>query len=108
MHHTSHASVATTDQLRMAGLVLGALESGRLRMNARDYRDIASAATCELALLDTAELRRVAHLMPPALSGLIENVLFQRESSGPSWPAPAGPRDFRTWPALMRRMRRGR
>jgi hypothetical protein len=78
MDHTSQAYVATTDELKMAGLVLGALESGRMQMNARDYLDIASAATCELALLDTAELEQASRRMPPALHGLVENVLFQR------------------------------
>ena len=79
-HASQHPSVATTDQLRMAGLVLGALESGRMQMHARDYLDIASAATCELALLDTSELEQASRLMPPALLGLVENVLFQREA----------------------------
>jgi hypothetical protein len=79
MDHASYSSFATTDQLQMAGLVLGALESGRMQMNARDYLDIASAATCELALMDTAELEQLPRRMPPALDDLIENVLFQRK-----------------------------
>jgi hypothetical protein len=88
MDHASHSSVAITDQLKMAGLVLGALESGRMPMHALDYLDIASAASCELALLDTAELEQASRWMPPALHGLVENVLFQRESVG----HPAGER----------------
>src|SRR5664279_4172594 len=98
MKRTSHPAVATTDQLRMAGLVLGALESGRMQMHASDYRDIATAATCELALLDTSELEQASRLMPPALLGLVENVLYQREAVahlGPTWPA-CGPA-FAAW-----------
>ena len=82
MNHASHPSVATTDQLRMVGLVLGALESGRMQMHARDYLNIATAATCELALLDTSEREQASRSMPPALLGLVENVLFEREAVG--------------------------
>ena len=81
--NASHASDSTTtDQLRMAGLVLGALESGRMQMHARDYLDIATAAASELALLDTSELEQASGSMPPALLGLVENVLCQRRVFG--------------------------
>jgi hypothetical protein len=79
MDHASHTSVAATDQLHMAGLVLGALESGRMPMNARDYLDIASAATRELALMNMAELEHASRRLPPALYALVENIMFQRE-----------------------------
>jgi hypothetical protein len=72
------SSVAVTDQLQMAGLVLGALESGRLRMNAADYREIAAAAARELELLDSNELEHIGRRLPPALLLIVENVLCER------------------------------
>jgi hypothetical protein len=81
MSPAQHALAATsfvTDQLQMAGLVLGALESGRLRMNAADYREIAEAAARELELLGSNELEDIGRRLPPALLLIIENVLWER------------------------------
>ena len=77
MNPTSAGGLAT-DHLLLAGEILGALEAGRMRMDARAYRDIASAALRELILMDTDELQRAATSLSPTLTVLVQNVLSQR------------------------------
>jgi len=103
MNFTSHASVAVvTDQLRMAGLVLGALESGRIHMNAAEYRSIAKAATRELGMLDSEEVVQVALRLPPALLSIVQNVLSERDSR--ALMPQANLRDRHSWPTVLRRL----
>ena len=100
----THATVTVLDQLHIAGLVLGALESGRMAMNARDYQAIAATASSELERLRTDDLYGLSTLLPPALLSLVENVFFEREAS-----AVAQTRDDcgtdRSWPAVLTRLR---
>jgi hypothetical protein len=93
------SSVVVTDQLQMAGLVLGALESGRLRMNAADYREIAAAAAQELELLDSNELEHIGRRLPPALLLIVENVLCERAALDRL--SPAVVQDRRSWPVVI-------
>jgi hypothetical protein len=103
MNSKSH--VVDIGQLHLAGLVLGALESGRVRMNARDYQQIASSSTNELAQLRTDELDVLIRRLPPALLALVENVLFERDSCNRDAQDTA-PAEDRSWPAVLQRLRR--
>jgi len=52
MSQTSSFLVAVTDQLHATGIVLPALESGSIEMDAGDYKDMAACAADELSSLD--------------------------------------------------------
>ncbi len=69
-----------TDQLILGGMVLGALETGRLEMHAQDYCAIASSAALELSFLDTNALASVSANLPSSLHGLIDNLLRARRN----------------------------
>jgi hypothetical protein len=103
MSHTSRppVTVAITDQLRAAGLVLAALEAGRVPMDAGDYLDMAAAAAQELSSLETSELRLTSQL-PPALMALAENVLFDRTCRY-RWGPRSNP-SLRAWPAVLEKL----
>ena len=69
---------ARFDELHLASLVLRALETGRLRMDAEDYQAISIQAAALLDECDTGVLLRVRREGPKALREIAENLLDDR------------------------------
>lgn len=69
---------AGSDELHLASLVLRALEIGRLRMDADDYRAVSREAGELLDEYDTAVLMRLRREGPTALREIAENLLDNR------------------------------
>lgn len=78
MSSESCAAPQVTDHLSMTGIVLAALESGRMRMHAEDYQASAAAATVELSFLETHELLQLEAVAHEALRDIVSNVISER------------------------------
>ena len=78
MRSSSSPRVKCSDELLLAGHMLQALDSGRISMHAIDYLDIAGWISAEFALMDTACLRALHHLVPASMQSIVENHLHRR------------------------------
>lgn len=105
MGTTSHPVRCITDHIQLAGHVLQALESGRMRMHAADYQEISGWASAEFAKMDTPALWSLRDRVPGPLKAVVENLLFLRAER---WTEIAIDQLIAatTWSALHDRLRR--
>jgi hypothetical protein len=80
---------AESDALLLGCHVLLALETGRMRMHAADYQEIAAWLTDMVAGMATPVVMRLRNEGPPALRDVAENALCARGE--PEWARPSQP-----------------